>query len=255
MEKIVEFYKNNKKEIVMFIAGFTLCLLVFGITTFYSSNKKATKEHKNTVEKSKKTSSKKKKTKKTSDLENINIVENNTNPREETNNIPTNNENIASQINPATEDDVVSYFEDVERRSSGNENNSAERERLKSDVAIIHDFLFENGTIKGKTFAELRNEIKLKILKITLSIDQKIDKYFPNYKERIKADYKDLKSMVITRYLEITNKICTSNQQLCATARNDFKNMKNSFKITWSLIKDLAKRSTTALKEWYVSTN
>ena len=247
MEKVVEFYKNNKKEIIMFIAGFTICLLVFGSITLYNSNKQEKKEHKSTVETSKKNSSKKKQTKKKSDLEDIKIIENNTNPEEQNNSTQSNIENISSQTNTPTDDDVVYYFEDVERRSSGNENSPAERERLKSDVAIIHDFLFENGTIKGKTFAELRNEIKLKILKLTLSIDQKI--------ERIKADYKDLKSMAITKYLEITNKICISNQELCATARNDFKNMKNSFKITWSLIKDLAKQSTTALKEWYISTN
>ena len=61
--------------------------------------------------------------------------------------------------------------------------------------------------------------------------------------------------MTITKYLETTNKICSSNQELCNTAREDFKTMKNSFKFTWSIIKNLAKSSTSALKEWYMSTN
>ena len=223
MEKVLEFLKSNKKEIIMFISGFTICLLVFGSIMLFSNNKQTKKEEKNTVEKAKKSSNKKKK----SNIEDYKIVENNT---EENKNIenPTNND--IKEVDQSKEEDVVYYFEDVERRASGDENNTEQREQLKSDVAVIHDFLFENGTIKGKTFAELRNEIKLKILKITLSIDQKIDKYFPNYKERIKADYKDLKAMTITKYLETTNKICASNQQLCQSAREDFKTMKNSFK-------------------------
>ncbi len=248
MKKIVEFFKNNKKETITFIAGFTACLLIFGSITLYSNSKPIKKENKTVVDKAKK---KAKKTKK-SNIEDIKIVENNT---EETEVYPTPTSNTIQNIAQPTEEDVVEYFNDVERRASGNEQNQQQREALKSDVAIIHDFLFENGTIKGKTFSELRNEIKLKILKITLTIDQKIDKYFPNYKERIKADYKDLKAMTITKYLETTNKICSSNQELCNTAREDFKTMKNSFKFTWSIIKNLAKSSTSALKEWYMSTN
>ena len=42
----------------------------------------------------------------------------------------------------------------------------------------VIDFLFYKGEISGYTFESLSASTKLKVLKLALSIDQKVEKYF-----------------------------------------------------------------------------
>ncbi len=152
-----------------------------------------------------------------------------------------------------TDSDVISYFQSVDAIVVGQEEDISLREKLKNNVHIINQFLFHDGTIQGKTFHELSNDAKLQVLKIALSIDNKIDTYFPNYKDTIKESVSNLKGKIITIYLETTNEICSNHEEICESARSDFNNMKDHFKITFSVIKDLAKSGSSAIKEWYYS--
>ena len=101
--------------------------------------------------------------------------------------------------------------------------------------------------IQGKTFHELSNNAKLQVLKIALSIDNRIDTYFPHYKDTIKEGVSNLKGEIVTTYLETTNKICSNHEEICESARADFNNMKEHFKITFSVIKDVAKSGSTGI--------
>lgn len=271
MEKAKEFIKNNKKELAIFFGGFILAIVIFGglFIINYSNEKSKEKVEITKEEKSKKESKKK------SEIEEMEIVEvdkkedvETTEENKETTNLlpnekisvsttQTGQNNQTTQSNSSTttssEAAVISYFKEQESLATGNQNDSSIRDRLKSGVNTIYSFLFEGGTIKGKTFKELSTSAKLQVMKITLSIDQKIDSYFPNYKDKIKQGASNLKAKVVTKYLEETAKICANNENLCTTAREDFQTMKNSYKFTFSLIKDLAKSGSAALKEWYYS--
>lgn len=141
----------------------------------------------------------------------------------------------------------VSYFERI--------NNSADKNNIKESFISIIDFIFYDGSINGYTFNELSDSAKLKIMQIALSIDSKIDEYFPDYKDTIstgtKKIYNNVKIYLVELYLNTTTKICNANMDLCQQAKEDFQFMKQSFGITWDLLKSIAGNGLDKLKEWY----
>lgn len=157
--------------------------------------------------------------------------------------------------NTYTEEDVISYFTTLDNDLTNYNGDKKIGESIKKGFVTVVDFIFYDGTIKGKTFKELSNSTKLKVLEIALSIDKKIEKYFPNYKEEISTKSKDiysnLKTKVVELYLEITTKICENNLDTCESAKEGLEDLKKSFSVTWDYIKDYSKEGKDKLKEWY----
>lgn len=145
------------------------------------------------------------------------------------------------------EEDVVEYVEKVSNNSVG--------DQLKDGFITIVDFLFYDGKIYDKTFKELSNNAKIKVIKLALKIDSKIDEYFPEYKENISKNtnkvYTNLKSKLITIYLDTTVKICNNNPTLCDDAKDGLEDLKQNFGITWDFIKDISDVGIKKLKDWY----
>lgn len=154
-----------------------------------------------------------------------------------------------------TEEEVISYFSEQEQLvdRASKTGNSSLIESMQQGFTTLGNFLFQGGTIKGYTFSELSTKAKLQVLKIALTIDYKIDSFFPNYKGRIKSSFLNLKSKAIAKYLEITAKICESHSDTCYQARSDFKNMKDSFGFTLSMLKGVISEGGSVIKEWYHS--
>ncbi len=166
----------------------------------------------------------------------------------------------SEQVIPTNETAVVRYFSDLEATTFQSEvaESSSFTEKAKNAFTSVVDFLFYGSEIGGYTFSELTTSAKLQILKIALSIDHKIDEYFPNYKEIMKEKMTNLKEKAALLYLEQTSKLCEKvGEAACQEARQDFKNMKESFGFTWDLIKSAASSSYQSLKnllaEWYAS--
>lgn len=160
------------------------------------------------------------------------------------------------------ESDVVSYFEELNQNidTYKSSDNTTMKEKIKTGFITVVDFLFYDGVIKGHTFDELTGEAKIKVLTLALKIDNKIGEYFPNYKESIKDKTSALafKEKVAVLYLEATAKLCESvGEDSCNLARENFKDMKESFGFTWEGIKKVASTSASKLsvllKEWYQS--
>lgn len=90
----------------------------------------------------------------------------------------------------ATDEEVVEYIEDVtnEVETLTEEESLSEKTKqsLKKAFITLTDFIFYDGTIKGKTFKELSYEAQTKILELYEKLDTKIENVFPNYKEEIK---------------------------------------------------------------------
>ena len=179
------------------------------------------------------------------------------NNQDDQNNISNSNNNNDNYQELKTEDDVITYFEETESfitKYSNEPMTDNIKTKLKNSFITIVDFLFYDKPIKGYTFKELTLSTKLKICKIALSIDHKIDSYFPSYKETIKNGFNSLKGKVISLYLELTSKACEKvGSNVCEQARLDFKNMKEVLKIDWQLIKSFAGNSKTIINEWYQS--
>lgn len=262
MEKMKNFVLQNKKSLLIFLGGVFTAFLVTGIIFYVYHEKEQERiriEMREQQEKRKMKEEEKKRKEKIEKLEKEKEKleeEKKELEKNNTSNYVHSNESVDhySESGVGTEGDVIAYFQEQERYASSNEADPSIRERLKSGVSTIYQFLFHGGTIRGKTFKELSSSAKLQVLKIALSIDSKIEQYFPNYKQNIKQGASNLKSKIVITYLETTHKICTNYEDVCTQAREDFKTMKDSFKISFSLIAGLAMEGGSAIKEWYLST-
>ncbi len=153
-----------------------------------------------------------------------------------------------------TENDVISYFKNEENGISTYQEGVTFKEKAKNTFVTIVDFIFYDKEVKGHTFKELSNSAKLQIIKVALSIDSKIEEYFPDYKETIKTKYDNLKGKLASLYLEATASLCDSvGIDTCNQAKEDFNTMKNSFGFTWDLVKELAVNGKNKVKDFYES--
>lgn len=153
-----------------------------------------------------------------------------------------------------TENDVISYFKNEENGISTYQESVTFKEKAKNTFVTIVDFIFYDKEVKGHTFKELSNSAKLQVIKVALSIDSKIEEYFPDYKETIKTKYDNLKGKLASLYLEATASLCDSvGIDICNQAKEDFNTMKNSFGFTWDLVKELAVNGKNKVKDFYES--
>ncbi|MEE3342954.1 MAG: hypothetical protein VZS44_02570 [Bacilli bacterium] len=177
---------------------------------------------------------------------------NNNNKTIDTNNNNTNNNsNIEANNTVGNENDVISYFNSVEQEVDRSSANKSLSEKAKSGFVSIIDFLFYDKPIKGVTYKGVTNSIKLKLLKLAVIIDEKIETHFPGYKESLSSKYQDVKTKIITKYLDKTTEVCSKNEDTCATAKEGLSDLKRNFSLTWSFIKDISGIGLSKLKAWY----
>lgn len=177
-------------------------------------------------------------------------VSNNSNNSTVKPNTNTNSNNSSNSVRNA-DTEVLSYFDDLKKDFSA----SSIKASVKSGFITVVDFLFYHGKIKGYTFSELSDSAKLKVLSLALYFDSKIEKYFPGYKESISNTtgkvYMNVKEEIVKTYLELTTAICSKNNELCIKAKEGFNDLKNTFSLSWALIKDIAGDGLSNLKNWY----
>lgn len=95
-------------------------------------------------------------------------------------------------INENDNEEIVTYFEDLEQQVDDclNESNFDKLKEKAKNIAITGiDFIFYGKEIKGVTFEELTEETKNKIMYIVASVDSKIESKIPGYKETIKDKF------------------------------------------------------------------
>lgn len=183
-------------------------------------------------------------------ITNQEIINNNVVESESSNETSTNEQIVESTKNEIS---VINYFvQEDEKITNTNQDDSSLREKAKNAFVTVVDFIFYDKEVKGYTFNELTTSAKLRIIKIALSIDNKIDEYFPDYKDVIKDKYDNITGKLAVKYLEFTNTLCEKvGTDTCNQAKEDFNTMKDSFSITWELIKELASSSSSKIKEFY----
>lgn len=187
---------------------------------------------------------------KNNDSSNDNNSSNSNNSNSNTS-INSDNANDTSNNEVSSENDVINYFKTLDSNIDKNKNSSSITSDIKDGFVTIVDFLFYGKTIKGKTFNELSTSAKLTVLKIALSIDKKIDDYFPGYKNTLSTKYNDIKSKVVSKYLDITTDVCSKNESTCNSAKEGLTELKQNFSITWTFIKDISGIGISKLKSWY----
>ena len=171
------------------------------------------------------------------------------------------NESATNESSPTkstyhyTEEDVISYMETLNKNLDNYKKDKTLSSSVKDGFVKVVDFLFYDGTICDKTFDELSTSAKLKVLSVALSIDSKIEEYFPDYKEEISNTsskvYTNVKTKVLEQYLDITTEVCSDHNDICVEAKEGLSNLKTSFSLTWNMIKEIAKENASKLKSWY----
>lgn len=168
----------------------------------------------------------------------------------------------------ATDEEVVEYIEDVtnEVETLTEEESLSEKTKqsLKKAFITLTDFIFYDGTIKGKTFKELSYEAQTKILELYEKLDTKIENVFPNYKEEIKdtstktyskakEKAKELKEKIKSIYIERVGE--DTYQKEMDIIKNTKDKVVEKTTPVISDVKDKAKDTYTKAKdkldEWY----
>ncbi|MCH5166502.1 MAG: hypothetical protein J1F35_01290 [Erysipelotrichales bacterium] len=182
-----------------------------------------------------------------------------------TTSLPTNKTNTTKKVTTSTtikttkattvsETDVVSFVKE-KYETLNTSSDSSFKEKAKNTFITLVDFIFYGGEIKGKTFNELSNSAKAKVIYYTLLLDSKIDNKWPNYKGELQDKYNDIKAKLIAKYMEITTSICENNTDNCNNVKEDFNLLKGSVNLTWSVVSGAFKyavnKGTDALVNWY----
>ena len=185
------------------------------------------------------------------------IISNEENTSKDNDNVvdSSNNSNLSSEQASnysGNEEDVVTNLEQLENEIDGNSHITSS---IKHGFIELVDFLFYDGTIRGKTFSSLSNSAKLKVLKLAFVIDSKIEEKFPDYKESIKNTssfaYDTFREKVVVSYFDLAAKVCQENEESCAMAKEGISELKKSSSLTWKFIKNLTFSGVGKLKSWY----
>lgn len=181
-----------------------------------------------------------------------NGVSNKSDDKDEDENI-TRQDSSDSSEDIKNENDVVQYFEN--NYNDINSNKVSIKDKAKEYFIDIVDFIFYDKEIKGYTFSELSDNAKIKVIALALKIDSKIEEYIPGYKNSISSNgskiYTDVKERLVSSYLDLSVKICSSNEEGCNKAKDIFSDIKDNCKIGWSFIKKLVSDGGNKLKDWY----
>lgn len=246
--------KKNLIPIILFslscILFITSIILVVNSNYFSLKNQTQNQDNSETQIKEEQTSTNEEQKQENTKVEESKQEENKTNKEESS----TNNNTVVET--PKNENDIINYFslKDSDMKETTDQDDRTLREKAKDTFVTVVDFIFYDKEIKGYTFKELTTNAKLKVIEIALSIDNKIDEYFPDYKDVIKDKYENIKGKLAVKYLEFTSALCEKvGTDTCSQAKEDFNNMKEKFSITWQLIKELASNGSNKVKEFYES--
>lgn len=156
--------------------------------------------------------------------------------------------------------DEVQKIDDAADDILKEENVENAKSKLKGVFISLVDFLFYDGEIKGVTFDELTSAGKEKVLQIIHSIDEKIEKKFPGYKESIS----ETATSAFKKASELIKKGATnikefSKDKLGEENFNKIMESKDELveytKAAYSIIKDIGGDGLTVvkdkLKNWY----
>lgn len=156
---------------------------------------------------------------------------------------------ITTQSSP--DDNVINTLENDIDLVNKSADDKSFKEKAKETFIKYVDFIFYDKDINGIYFKDLTSSAKLKIISLTLKLDNLIEKYFPGYKEDLSSAYNNAKTTLVKLYLDETAKYCANNDKVCKQAKSDFQDLKKSLNLTWDVIKSLTDAGVSKLKEWY----
>ena len=170
-----------------------------------------------------------------------------------------NQEVVIDNENFHSEDEVISYFSDIEDETNAllsSDDSSSFKDKITNSFVTVIDFIFYDKEIKGVKFKSLTNEVKSKILDIASRMDNSIENKFPNYKDKIKSTSKKA-------YTKISEKISQAKEYLSDKTeetigeenynnlQENYENLKETVKNTGKKISEGASNIKNKIKNWY----
>ena len=121
-------------------------------------------------------------------------------------------------IENVSTEDAISYVDDfldeIEDLSEKENITKEEKKEIENKLSKIKDFILKNGKINGKSYNDLSEKDKQKIMNYYLSIDEKLESKIPNYKEKLKVySKKEYNKMKKKAKKEINNYIETAGEE------------------------------------------
>lgn len=182
----------------------------------------------------------------TTKYENENVNDNKTTTTKKNTTITTTKTNLSNK------DEIVLNSLQTELSDvQNNQENKKFSEKAKEYFTSAIDFIFYDKDINGVYFKDLTSSAKLKVIALTLKLDNLIDNNFPDLKENLSSSYQNVKGKLVALYLDKTSEYCANNDKVCTQAQSDFQELKSSLNITWDLIKGVSNVGISKLKEWY----
>lgn len=115
------------------------------------------------------------------------------------------NSKVESYQQEDNENKVIKFFETIDDKITSM--SYTIKDELIKDYKTIYDFIFNEGTIKGYTFNELKDNTKAKAMDLYLKIDDKIESKYPNYKDTIKEKFGNTRIKVKDKLLSFSTKL------------------------------------------------
>lgn len=152
--------------------------------------------------------------------------------------------------------DVSSYIDTVVDSAINETNNNENESKLKNTFITLTDFIFYEGTIKGYTFKELREEQKQKILSSWEKLDAKIETKYPNYKENIKEKSNNTYTNIKEKLNSLKDSLSTIIQdkvddEVIEEAKTDTDNLKDVTSVYKEKTIDYYNTAKEKVTDWY----
>lgn len=151
---------------------------------------------------------------------------------------------------------VLKYYQDEETKIKRllNSNDKDMKQKVSEKVVTLVDFLFYDGEIKGITRTDISDETKNKLMNIIEKVDTKIEKRFPDYKEKISDKTSDALNFIkekgtngIHKLDDYLNQKVDNYDEIKDVASSIISNTKDDF----NEVKDLAKSGFSKVKDYY----
>lgn len=167
---------------------------------------------------------------------------------------------IIETVPVETEDELVNYLKNIDDKISELNSTTNIKSTLKNTFITLTDFIFYDGTIRGKKFSDLTDDAKEKIISLWKSIDTKIESLNPGYKEEITETtnkaYETLSETATSIMNSIKNKykekVGEEEYNSTINQLNDQKgNITNSYNNIKEKVKDVYKEKKSNISDWY----
>lgn len=164
-----------------------------------------------------------------------------------------------------TENDktVIATFDNIEKDVDNllqEEKTETVKDKLKGTFITIVDFIFYDAEIKGIRFDDLTEGAKQNILETANTIDNKIEKSFPGYKETIsdktKSAYNKASEVIKKGANSVKDfskeKLGEENYNAIIDAKDELVYyIKNAFDIVGNVTSNLWEQGKSKIKSWY----